>query len=802
MKVPLRWLAQYVPLTLSPEVLAHRLTMAGVEVEAIQRTGGDWQEVYIGLVQALTPHPRADRLRLATVDLGDGAPQTVVCGAPNVAVGQKIAFAREGARLIDAHSGERKVLKRATIRGVESAGMVCSERELGLSDAHEGILVLPPDLALGLPLTEALGETIFEIAVTPNRPDLLAILGVAREVAALQAAALQEPPRDYPPAGPPNAQGATVEIEAPDLCPRYLATVVRGLTVGPSPDWLQQRLQSAGQRPINNVVDITNYVMLEYGQPLHAFDLANLRGARIRVRRAQPGEPIHLIDGSEHRLGAEILVIADAERAVAVAGVMGGRDAEVSQSTATILLEAANFSPTNIRRTAAALKTRTEASTRFEKGLSPTLAEVASARATRLLIEICGGVADQGAIDVYPGRQPERALDVSRRRLAQVLGIDLPVPQVRDALTRLGFHAEWSEPDLYRVDVPYWRTDVRIADDVAEEVARLIGYDTLPSAPLAGPIPAPEPQPLRETIATVRDCLAGLGLCEVINYALTSEAAIARVQPLESITARPPLRTLNPLSLERTILRPTLRAGVLENYALNRRQRADAIGIFEVGRVFHARENDLPAERTLLTVLYGGEVQASFRRADRRTLDFFDAKAIAEALAAALRLPLDYSPGSDPALLAGHTAMLRVGDAAVGGLGRVHPTVCERCEIPDTLFLLELDIDLVTMLRQAGGTFTPPSRFPAVVEDLAFVVDHEVPAAAVERVLRRQRLVESVRLFDIYSGPPVPSGKKSLAFAVTYRAPDRTLTDAEIGRLRAGLVRQLADALGATLRDA
>src|SRR3990170_658113 len=404
--------------------------MAGLEVETIEHVGGppqaeDEQLVTVGRVVSVDPHPNADRLVLATVDYGGAEPLTVVCGAPNVAAGQKIAFARAGARLIDGHTGKPAVLKPAAIRGVESAGMVCSEKELGLSDEHEGILVLPDDAPVGAPLARYLGDTILNIDVTPNRPDCLAMIGVAREVAALTGGSVREPEHTYEESDEPASARAAVEIADPDLCFRYVATVIDGVRIGPSARWMQERLIAGGMRPINNVVDITNYVMLELGQPLHAFDFAKLRGGRIIVRRAREGETLVTLDGVERPLTTEMLAIADAEAPVALAGVMGGLESEGTEATTTILLESANFHPANIRRTATKLKSRTEASTRFEKGLSAELVVLAAWRATKLFVELAGGRALHGLIDVYPRPMQEVHLEVTRGRLVQGLGLDL-----------------------------------------------------------------------------------------------------------------------------------------------------------------------------------------------------------------------------------------------------------------------------------------------------------------------------------------------------------------------------------------
>ena len=805
MKVPLRWLVEYVDIGLPAEELAHHLTMAGVEVEAIEWLGGDWDNVVVGNVRALEPHPNADRLSLATVDAGSGEPSVVVCGAPNIAVGQTIAFAREGARLIDAHSGNPHTLKRSSIRGVESAGMVCSDRELGISDEHEGIKVLADDAHPGTPLADVLGDTIFDFSLTPNRPDLFSVLGIAREVAALTGESVREPDRDYTATGPPAEQGTSVDIEAPDLCARYTATLVRGVTIAPSPPWLQARLEAAGSRSINNVVDITNYVMLEMGQPLHAFDFDKLQGGRIVVRRARDGERITLIDGSEHALTASNLVIADAQDAVAVAGVMGAARSEVSGATTTLLLESATFDGPNSRRTAASLKLRTEASTRFEKGLTAELALEASRRATKLLVDLCGGSADVGLVDAYPRPRLPVSTTLTHERLARVLGLELPSDQVVGPLKALGFTVG-TLPDGYTVTAPYWRSDVTIADDLVEEVARIVGYDKLPSAALQGSISEAEPQPLRDTVALVRGALAAAGLAEAINYSLTSEETIVKVQPLDTIAERPPLAMRNPMSNERALLRTTLRPGLLESFAANRRRRRGAIGLFEVGRVFHPRPDDLPQERTFALALYGGaRPTAPVHDSSATTaIDFFDAKAITDALAAALNLGFTYEAAADPALVEGRTAHLLAGSASIGAIGQVAPAVAARFEIQEPLYLIELDMDAVTGLTLQRGPleFRAPSRFPVVVEDLAVVVDEGVPSADVERIITRARLVERVGLFDLYRGDQIPAGRKSLAFSIDYRAPDRTLTESEIAKARKGIIKQLERELGAAIRDA
>ncbi|MCC7090053.1 MAG: phenylalanine--tRNA ligase subunit beta, partial [Dehalococcoidia bacterium] len=460
MKLSLNWLREFVDVDLPVPELARRLIDATAEVESWETIGANWEpdKIRVARVLSVEPHPNADRLRLVTVDAGSGT-QQVVCGAPNVAPGQKVAFATEGARLRDGHTGESTVLKLRPIRGVESAGMVLSEKELGLSDEHEGILVLPDDAVVGRPLVEVLGDVVFDISTWANRADLLGVLGFGRETAALTGKVLREPDRTYTESGRNVAELVSVTIEAPDLCRRFTASVIEGVTIGPSPAWMQERLQKAGMRPINNVVDITNYVMLETGQPLHAFDYDLVRGKQIVARRAVPGEKLVTLDGIEREFDGEMLLICDGGGPVGIAGIMGGGNSEVSESTKNVLLEVANFRAGSIRRTSTHLKLRTEASLRFEKGIGPEMAEYAQRRALHLFEQLTGGAVAKGLVDVYPGKQPRPAIIVEDERIARVLGIQVPVEDVRRILTDLGFVCHFVPPGRYSVQPPDWRPD-------------------------------------------------------------------------------------------------------------------------------------------------------------------------------------------------------------------------------------------------------------------------------------------------------------------------------------------------------
>jgi len=799
-RVPLKWLAEYVDITIPPLELARLLTSAGSEVAAIESTGRHWHKISVAQVVDVSPHPNADRLRLATVDLG-GEQMTVVCGAPNVAPGQKVAFARVGAELIDGHTGEPTIVKAAKIRGVESAGMVCSEKELSLSDQHEGILVLPDDAPVGMPLAEFLGDTVLDLDITPNRPDCLSVLGIAREVAALTGAGVREPLLGYQELGRPIKERASVEIAAPDLCSRYCAALIEGIQIGPSPPWMQQRLIAAGVRPISNVVDITNYVMLELGQPLHAFDFSLIGGRKIIVRRARPGEVLVTLDGTERPLDPDMLVIADAKAPVAVAGLMGGAASQVSERTTTVLVESANFNPANIRRTSTALKLRTDASLRFEKGLGPELAMVAAKRAVRLMLELAGGRAAEGIIDIYPGKQRERRITVTQERLRRVLGVQLPVARVRQTLMSLSFGCRWVPPDRYVVRVPYWRTDVRIPDDVVEELARIIGYNDLPTTSLSGVIPSGQLQPQREQRERMRDILATAGMQEVITYSLTDRESLAKVLSPQEMSQHPPLRVANPMSRQQEYLRTTLRASLLETLAANLRHRqAQLVALFEVAHIYLPRPDDLPQEVECLAGVLTGHRPDRWGQPTGQTVDFYDVKAHLEFLLDRLGLVASYHEADDFALVPGRTAEVQVDGQRVGVVGQVHPRVAASFDIDQEVYLFELNLE--ALLPHAGRPrrYQPLSRFPAVEEDIAIVVDEGVTTAQVQAIIEGSPLVQRASLFDVYTGPPVPAGKKSLAFSMAYQSFDHTLTDAEVQQERQRILERLSREVGAILR--
>ena len=809
MLVSLKWLRDYVDLPddLDVEAFAQQLTMASAEVDGIERVGGDWDRelVTVGEVLTVEPHPDADRLRLATVNYGGAEPQRVVCGAPNLAEGQRIAFGREGAELTNPQNGKRQKLKASKIRGVESAGMVLSEAELGLSESHEGIIELPSDAPIGTPLADYLGDVVLDVHIWPNRADMMSMVGIAREVAAILGTEVHEPDLDYPEGGEAAAEAIAIEIADPALCARYVGTVIEGITVGPSPAWLQERLVAAGQRPINNVVDITNFVMFELGQPLHAFDLDTVQNTVI-VRTAGEGETLRTLDGVERELTSETLLITDENGPIALAGVMGGESTEVSEATTSVLLEAARFDPVSIRRTSTRLALRSEASARFERGLSPELAERAALRATKLFVEVCGGTARSGVVDTYPAPHQSPEVAITRARLDMVIGFHVPSDEVEQILGTLGFEVlegdGGSSDGAFKVRAPWWRTDIAIADDLAEEVVRLAGYDRLPETTIRGRTPVWEPTPLRTFRDRVRDAMVDSGWQEVITYSLTTDEVLARVIPAEDLAIIRPLRLENTLSSDREVMRPTLRHSLLEVVDRNVRGGALEIAVFEAARVYLPRDGEpQPEERDYVVGALSGFEVDRWGRATDRPLGFYDAKGALDEAMAALDLELTYEADQEFGMMPGHVARLSIDGDPVGVLGEMHPEVLKQFEIGQPVALFELDLAKILEHVPARKLVASVSRFPSVEQDVAVVLDDEVPAGAVRAAFEGSPLVASAQPFDVYRGDQLPDGKKSVALSVRYQAPNRTLTQEDADREQTKILKRLQKQFGAELRS-
>ncbi len=797
MKCSLKWLQKYVDINLPPEELAKRITLAGTEVAYIQVIGG-WENVFVGQIAGINPHPNADRLRLATVNLG-GEEITVVCGAPNLVIGDKIAFARSGATLIDGHNGGGKItLKPSKIRGVLSEGMVCSEMELGLSQNHEGILVLPPDAPLGGKLSDYMGDVIFDLEVTPNRPDMLSVLGIAHEVAALTGATVHEPNLDYVSAGRPIEESVSIEIMDSELCPRYCAALVTDVKIGPSPRWLKEAVNAAGVRSINNVVDITNFVMMEYGQPLHAFDYNCITDGKVIIRRASEGEVMHTLDDVERKLTSDTLVIADPARAIAVAGVMGGATSEVTDATTSILLESASFKAASIHNTQVRLKLPSEASARFERGIRPELALPAARRAVQLMVELCGGKAAEGIIDKYPGRKPAAPVMLTTHEVKRILGLEMPPEQIEKTLISLGCKVERKSETAFDVTAPYWRSDLKIDADFIEDIARIMGYEHIPYRLLSGEMPQQNPNPMLGLRVKLRQTLASCGFQELITYALTNKLTLEK--GINVPLAVEPLRVRHPMSSEEECLRTSLRGNVLSALASNIRREEGPILMFETGHVYLPQSGDLPDEPEMLCGVLTSTGIAKLWHGRKEPVDFYDVKGAVEGLFAAIGVDASYVESDDNGLRKGRQAFIKAGDVQVGVLGELHPKVSQAFELPANTYLFEINLTSLLPFARGNARYEQLPRFPAVMRDLALVLDETVSHKQVMDIVNGFSLVKSVTLFDVYSGKQVAAGKKSLAYSLTFQSAEHTLTDVEVDKVMEAILRKLQTGLGATLR--
>jgi phenylalanyl-tRNA synthetase beta chain len=665
--------------------------------------------------------------------------------------------------------------------------------------------VLETDAAPGTPLGEVLGETVLDAELTPNRPDCLGIVGIAREVAVLTGQELRLPTFDYAESSTPVSSLATVRIDDPDLCPRYAATVISGVKIGPSPAWLADRLRAIGERPINNIVDVTNYVMFELGQPLHAFDYDRVEDHAVIVRRATAGEKIVTLDEKERKLDGEMLLIADPKRGIALAGVMGGANSEIDGATTNVFLESATFSGPNNRRTSSTLGLRSQATLRFEKGLRSGLAEVALRRATRLIQEIAGGEVASGILDEHPGKVTEQqTVSLSKQKLTRVLGAELPAGRVTETLAALGFDVN-ETPDGWKSSIPYWRPDVTIPEDVVEEVARIIGYDEIPTTPPAGRVPTWQPRPEITTRNRVADALVRAGMQEIISYAATSEVNEGRVPLPDGVLEH--VEMLNPVSADHAVMRRTLRESLLNAVARNLRTWRGPIALFEIGHVFSSAGECLPQERVMVTGAFAGPANEISWAESGRVTDFYDAKGAVETVLSELHVEGDFTAVEDPALTPGRTAEVNSqsgGGVRLGVVGEVRAEVLAAFGVDDvavSMFELELDaLQTVALSVGPADIYSPIIRFQDSARDLALLVDRDVPAAQVEAIARKNRLVSSATVFDVFEGKGLPEGKKSLAVRVVYQSPKKTLTAEELSKSEAGILRALEHQLGATLR--
>jgi phenylalanyl-tRNA synthetase beta chain len=840
MKVTLNWLKQYVEFDWSPEALAERLTMIGIEVEGVVELGGEFDGVVVAQVITKDKHPNADKLTVCRVNDGKGERQ-IVCGAQNFKAGDKVPLILPGSSLPSKPGELPFMIKVGKIRGVESHGMMCSPQELGLGDLVEGLLILREDAKVGQPFVEYLGRTgsdaVYDLEITPNRPDLNSVIGIAREISAVTGNPLKLPRIKLTDGGNRIEELVAVRIEDAELCPRYTARVVRGVKIAPSPDWLKSTLEKVGIRSINNVVDVTNYVMLEAGQPLHAFDYhllqsragvppasecgvspAEHHASRITnhaprptivIRRAAEGEKFTTLDGQARTLNSQMLLIADEAKAVALAGVMGGQNSEINLNTADVLIESACFKPQNIRATSKKLEIRTESSYRFERGADIGICDWASQRAAQLILETAGGTLAQGVVDAYPKAFEPKQIALRHTQTDAVLGIAVPIEQQIESLQRLGLEVATAAgigpstgmrmPHTTVFRVPSFRVDLKREIDLIEEVARLYGVDKIPATAPRGAIGSNPYDAVHDQLADARRILTGLGLFESQGQTLISDTA-ARLMADDALV---PLS--NPLSSDMNVLRPSLLPGLLAALRHNLSHKTYDVALFEVGRVFTNVAGQRCEERRVAIALTGQRASLFWSGNDREAkFDIYDLKGLLEEFLEQFGLRgLNYVRRADSTPLFLESATVHLGRFHLGEFGQLLPPLARQYDLRDAALLAELNLDLLLARRNPAKSFRPLPAFPAIRRDVAMLVPEATTHEAVLQVVKQAKPVnlENTELFDVFRGKNVPPGQKSMAYAFTYRHAERTLTDAEVNAAHEKLVEQLKQRLQAVVRE-
>lgn len=796
MLVPINWLKDYVEIDVDIKEFVDKMTMSGTKVESVEETGQNIDKVVVGKIIEITPHPNADSLLVTKVDVGNEVLQ-IITGATNIKENDYVPVALHGSTLPDGTK-----IKRGKLRGLESAGMLCSPEELGLTeetlpegiDMVDGILILPHEYPLGKDIKEVLelNDKIVEFEITNNRPDCLSMLGIAREVAATFGKKMKYPSIEVSGNRDDVSDYISVSVEDKDLCPRFAVKVIKNVKIESSPQWMQDRLLKAGIRPINNIVDITNYVMLETGNPMHAYDLNMLDGNKIIVRRARNGEKIVTLDEVERKLDNETLVIADANKPVGIAGIMGGYNSEIEEGTKTIVFECAIFEPVNVRLSSKKLGLRTEASSRFEKGIDMESVEFAINRACYLVEQLKAGEVVGGMIDIYPVKKEKKVIDFKIDRVKWLLGVDISVNKVKEILESLEFKV--SGEDILKVEVPSFRDDVAIEADLIEEIARIYGYDNIPSK-LMDTIFTPGGRDNKQKIRQMtRNNLAAQGLFEIYTYSFVSPSVFNQINLRAENPLRKAIRLLNPLGEDQSIMRTTLIPNMLEVISRNyNRKIADGM-FYELSKVYLADElplKDLANERDTLTIgIYGN-------------VDFYDLKGITENLLSELNIS-NYRmlPSNHESFHPGRTAELLINNKRIGYLGEIHPEVLDNYDIPVRVYIAEFNFEEIMAHANLDIKYKPLPKYPSIERDIAIVVTEDITAGQVEEIIRNKggKLVEEVELFDIYRGSQIEEGYKSMAYRIVYRSNEKTLTDDDIAKVHDKIINSLANQVGAILR--
>lgn len=801
MLISLKWLSDYVECHLPPQELADGLTMTGLEAEGLWHRYPYLKDVITVRINSIVPHPNADRLSICSVSSGESV-YRVVCGAPNVRVGEIVPLATEGAQL------PAGLVRKTSIRGEASDGMLCSAKELDLGEDHGGILLLPSDTPIGVNLGKALGveDMLLEIGITPNRGDCLSMIGIARETASLCGTTVKYPDVSLEETGPPIETFASVTIDDPGGCPRYTARLIRGVKIGPSPVWLKNRIEAVGLRSINNIVDVTNFVMMELGQPLHAFDFNRVRGHRIVVRKASIGEKFTTLDGVERDLPENAVLICDGEGPVAIGGIMGGLNSEISPETTDVLIESAYFQPRSIRGSSKKLGLKTESSYRFERGIDPEGVLRALDRAARLMQEVGGGSIASGKIDAYPNRLEFPVLTLRVDAANSFLGTGLSAAEMQRVLESIEMRVEPLDDSSLRVFVPSFRPDITREVDLYEEIARLSGYDAIPvtsPAVVADSAPADPHQAARHDIKRL---LASAGFFEVINYSFISLESLKKLRYTEGDPRLNPVRLRNPLSDEQSVMRTSLIPGLLMNARYNFDRRSEDLRIFELSKVFLPREGDLLADEPhhIAGAMAGRRIPQPLHGKDE-DVDYAEVKGVVESILNFLRIDGSRFRAEDipPWLDQYASASIFVGGERVGELGAIHPEVAESFDLKRTVYLFRLNFERIFARKGPEPFFASLPKFPAVARDMALIAAEKLPVEEpLDFILNlKEPLLERVVIFDIFRSEQLGADKKSVGYRLTYRAPDRSLTDEEVNSIHEKLVKRMVDRFGVSLRQ-
>lgn len=787
MRVSYKWLQDYVDIEISPEELAKKLTMAGIEIDEIEYSGKDISNVVVAKVLACEKHPGSKHLSICQVDDGKEK-RTVICGAPNVAAGQTVPLALPGATL----PGGKKITV-AQVAGVESHGMICSAAELGIDEsANAGIMVLPEELTLGQDIVEALGldDAVLILELTPNRADCHGVLNVAREVAAITGKHFHQPVIQYSEKGPDINTLTKIEVQDPDLCPRYTGRLVQGVKIGPSPLWMQQYLRAAGMRPINNVVDISNFVLMETGQPLHTFDYQQLAGRQIIVRRARDGEMMTTLDKKDRILDKDNLMICDAGRPVCIAGVMGGLDTEVTEATKDVLIESAYFDPVSIRRTSRRFGLASEAASRFEKGLDIEGCDFASRRCAQLLVDLCGGTAARGMIDVSKHKYVKKQITLRIKRVNDILGTAYDRKEIAEVMQALAFPVE-IKGDEITVGVPSYRLDITEEIDLIEEVARIRGYDTIKACLPNESGSCGQKTPKQKALDKLRLLCSAKGLREAVNYSFISPRDLDKLALSADHPWRQVLTIMNPLNEEQSIMRTSLLPGLLHTLEKNYSRRNLDLLLFEYGSCFFPKENDLPDEVPTLAIALSGKVPGGWNGADE-ALDYFYLKGLFEEIILELGAGACTfkAQNEEPYLHPGKSAAIFFQGQKIGIIGEVHPLVGEAFGLEKAAVVLEIALSAVFEAASVISKCRELPKYPAVTRDIALIGSNDIAAADIEAAIYQKGgpFLRRVELFDLYDKPPIPEGSRSLAFALSFQDYERTLTDSEINETISSII--------------